>query len=258
MKEIENSHNPLTNSIPSLDQTVIDRSTHELTPITQTYQNLSENEERVLRPFILKLSFITWNWILCSILIIIILLMIGALTSHSWVSQGKQETFWRGGLTICEKCDGKFEEESYGDIARYMCDMDEFEGFCELYEELAIAGSIFQATEITALVLAVVWIVRVSLAIRKKQGWRDSISYTISTSCTVIHIVGLLAWFIITEASFLGPCEKIGREKKEKVCATDGPRIGLVILFLLFFLNLLFLCIYKKRFTNLPKLPNRT
>lgn len=241
---------------PSVELSGIDpfSSVADFVPSTHSYQNIegTATKEPILKSKIFCLKLNTWNWILFDVLLINIILMIGTLTTINWVRQGKNETLWEGGLTACENCDGDFEHEMYVNIAQNVCSYEDYDGFCSLFKDLAKAGTFFEVTEIISIAFLIVWLVRILLAILHKEACRDSISYAISLFSLCVHAVGYTAWFIISDASYIGPCDEVDKDNRKGVCGTDGPGMALASMILLLLANLLFYLIYSRRHFLIP------
>lgn len=206
-------------------------------------------EEPYLFLKIYKISLSNWYYLVLALNLTSTLLMIGALSTNRWVKQGKDETLWEGGLTVCEKCDGDFEEEKYADIADDVCGEDDLEGFCDLYEKLTVAGNVYFALEIISIVLILVWTLRIIACFIGKALFRNGISYGISLLGCLVHTVGFIVWITTAGALYGKECEDVSKSDAKPLCPTRGPGLAIATVLVLAIDNVIFIHIFRIRMT---------
>jgi hypothetical protein len=196
---------------------------------------------------IYKLSLKNWYYIVLVLNLTAILLMIGSLSTNRWVKQGEDETLWEGGLTVCEKCDGDFEEEKYDDIASDVCDIDGLEGFCDQFEQLALAGTVYFALDIVSIVVVAVWSIRIVFCLFGRMIFRDILSYLLAVSSCMIHTAGFIVWIALSNAEYAASCDEVSRTEAKTLCPTHGPGLALGTISVLGVSNLIFILIFSRR-----------
>lgn len=211
------------------------------------YTDIILPEEPLLFLKIYKLSIKNWYYIVLALNLVSTMVMIGSLATNRWVKQGKDNTRWEGGLIVCEKCDGQFEEEKYSDIADDVCGEDDLDGFCDLYEKLSAAGNVYFVLEIISIAIILVWSLRIVACFFGKALFKDWITYGISAMGCLVHTAGFIAWIIIADALYGQDCEDVSRSDFKPVCPTHGPGLAIAAILILAIDNLLFILIFSVR-----------
>lgn len=204
-------------------------------------------EEPYLFIKIYKLSLKHWYYLVLVLNITAILLMIGSLCTNRWVKQGEDETLWEGGLTVCEKCDGDFEEEKYEEIANDVCDNDDYEGFCDQFEKLALAGTVYLALDIVSIVDVAVWSIRILFCLLGRMIFKDIVSYLLAISSFLIHTAGFIVWIEVSNAEYGTSCDEVSRTEAKPLCPTHGPGLAIATILVLGISNIIFILVFRIR-----------
>mmetsp|Transcript_12954 Transcript_12954/g.13072 ORF Transcript_12954/g.13072 Transcript_12954/m.13072 type:complete len:116 (+) Transcript_12954:310-657(+) len=108
-----------------------------------------------------------------------------------WVSQGKDDKKWMGGMLRCGGCSGSWEDELYMDIATKSCDDNDYSGFCSTFKDLRDAGTAYAVLEAVCLAALVIWMYKVIMLVRGLRFLSDVVSMLIATFTVVLHAAAI-------------------------------------------------------------------
>ena len=175
-----------------------------------------------------------WFGIVLLLLLSQIGLMIGSLATKRWVTEGRGDSKWFGGLTSCSNCPKVWRDHYYDEIAAQLCtwDDDTYIHYCNIFEDLRDAGGQFLFFELISITMVVAWMVKILTVLLDKDclsrvPWS---AYTYGLLATFFHWIGIILWGAVTDARFDADCDtpRTGIDKPE-LCGTRGPIIAIVV-----------------------------
>jgi hypothetical protein len=188
-------------------------------------------------------------WFLSFIILVIgiICVMIGSLSTPRWAIQGKGQFRWRAGILKCGGCQGKWEGLYFSKILKEAKDYD-IKGWENTIERLYQGGVAFVVLESFALSFCVIWTILICFILKGRKIWKDCLVYFIVIFTILLHSAALAAWFGATEAKF-GDCEDVAGSNDDDfdICASHGPAIAIAIEIALFVGGVGFMIIFKNR-----------
>lgn len=193
-----------------------------------------------------------WWFIVLQLILTIIVFNFGCLGAKKWARQGEDGTEWEGGLLYCTSCYSKWDNDHYDDVASDMSDLngDQYEALTTTYENLRDAGSVFLFFELIALLMNLLWIVRVVFALFEKKLGPNWLGFVFPGVGFVMHTIGLIAWTGIAEAGFEEDCTDLNDgSDRTKVCSTYGAGLAVITCILYIFFGAFYVFLYINRRT---------
>lgn len=197
-----------------------------------------------------KLKLRIWWYIFFGVQFLLVIFIIGSLASEKWVKTNftsctfeedngySYSTFcgkFAGNLSKCkEGCDETYASESVS-----WCDFDNDSNYdsydnagdslCLMFYGLYIGALILIIFEISTFISIIVWCSTMICTLYKCNCFWMTCCCSVC-SC-VSHFLGMIIWFAITKANFNNDCSTFPSDGSQpKLCATDGPGLGVFIM----------------------------
>jgi hypothetical protein len=227
-----------------MDNVANDNQPHYISRRGVDYANLEPPNSNIL--FKIRLRY--WYTSLLVILTVLILVMIGSVSTPRWSSQGKGGEKWRSGILKCGGCQGRWENKYISEILKQAKDND-IKGWEATFDRLYTGGIIYVLFESLTLLMCAVWIAYIAFLLSRKRLFTELGIYIVIILTLVFHTAAIAGWFGSTQAGFNKDCEKIpGYEDDDfDICATHGPAMAISIEIFLFIIAVLFLFVFRNR-----------
>ncbi|OMJ88594.1 hypothetical protein SteCoe_9459 [Stentor coeruleus] len=225
----------------------------------------------VENPKILKLDHRVWWVIFIVLYVFLIAVMVGTLSTRVWVELKPEnlDVFkFKGSLIRVTDglgeipnianplspldVEGQTYQKIYGGACFVKDVLDKettqvftwnlYHSWCKMFKNLWMGAGVFIVFEITAIICIVIIIALLVLFIFKKFYFITSF---LATGCMwASHIIGIIAWITISQGQFNDDCSNLtDGEKAPKICAKDGPKLGLFVLLFIPFIVIPFFCV---------------
>jgi Ring finger domain len=122
-----------------------------------------------------------------------------------------------------------------------------FESLCLLFKSLQKASTAFVVCEIFSMIGILMWTIGMARFLLKYISG----TYCCPVCAFIFHLIGILVWIQITQASFSGSCGIFPRDGKYPiVCASAGPILGVFVLCIMPIIVVLYLVVTRKAYNK--------
>lgn len=194
------------------------------------HQDEQLDEPSVNTPF-LCMTTRYWWFLILFFQHTLIIFMIGCLGTQRWVRQGNDLTEWEGSLLYVETGPESIKSELYMDLKDSDCET--LKHLCNTFDVLQTAAGAYVFFELISIIFTFIWMLRVVFHLYEKRFLPDWVSYLWPSLGFLCHILAIIIWAGVTEASFENDCSNLS---DEKICSTNGPALAIItVLFWLFY-----------------------
>ena len=118
-----------------------------------------------------------------------------------------------------------------------------YKSWQKLFEDLWLAGGFFLVFEVQSLVCIV--IVIVTLVLIFKERYYFNLNLCAAICLWISHVIAIIGWIGLLDTTFSEDCEELNDEDMPPtICATTGPRLGIIVLILLPFIMIPYFVVF--------------
>ena len=177
-------------------------------------------------------------------------MMIGAFGAPRWASYRSPDYNYQYGLYLCTDGDGDDarEGQSWYCAKKDACESTGRSGMCILTQDMMNAFKSYWVLEYFALLWVLLTMVRLLGLFFKRDHGPNWLLYLFLAGGILTHCAAIMTWFAITNASFMDDCtvDSTKLYNRPNVCAEEGAKLSIAVIFALFIATLLTILILHK------------